>query len=62
MEAINGKPLEAAATPSVPSWEETAKKLTLLDLNNIRLDAKHTILTPDYLENLINQKPSVPGS
>ena len=30
----------------------SATKLTLLDLNSIKLDVKHTILTPDYLERL----------
>lgn len=29
-----------------------ARELSLLDLNNIRLDIKHTVLTPEYLENL----------
>ena len=29
-----------------------AQELSLLDLNNIRLDIKHTVLTPEYLENL----------
>lgn len=29
-----------------------AKPLTPLDLNNIKLDVQHTVLTPDYLENL----------
>lgn len=27
-----------------------AEKLTPLQLNGIKLDARHTILTPDYLE------------
>ena len=27
-------------------------KLSALELNNIKLDAKHTLLTPDYLERL----------
>lgn len=31
-----------------------ATKLTLLQLNGIKLDSKHTVLTPDYLENLEN--------
>lgn len=31
---------------------KSATKLTPLDLNNIRLDVRHTILTPDYLEKL----------
>lgn len=33
-----------------------AVRLTALDLNNIRLDVRHTILTPDYLENLSKAK------
>lgn len=32
------------------------KELSAMDLNNIKLDAKHTVLTPEYLENLINEK------
>lgn len=31
-------------------------KLTPLELNNIRLDVRHTILTPDYLEQLTARK------
>lgn len=31
----------------------SATRMTLLDLNNIRLDVKHTILTPAYLESLV---------
>ena len=34
----------------------SAKELSALDLNNIKLDAKHTVLTPQYLENLIQNK------
>lgn len=34
--------------PDIPS----ATPLTPLELNGIRLDVKHTILTPDYLEKL----------
>lgn len=30
----------------------SATPLTLMELNNIKLDAKHTVLTPEYLENL----------
>lgn len=29
---------------------DNATKLSPLDLNNIRLDVKHTLLTPEYLE------------
>lgn len=31
-----------------------------MDLNNIKLDARHTILTPQYLENLIAEKNTKP--
>lgn len=31
----------------------SATEMSALDLNNIKLDAKHTVLTPEYLENLI---------
>ena len=34
----------------------SAKELSALDLNNIKLDAKHTVLTPQYLEDLIQSK------
>ena len=30
----------------------SAKELSAMDLNNIKLDSKHTVLTPEYLENL----------
>lgn len=30
----------------------SATPLTLMELNNIKLDAKHTVLTPENLENL----------
>lgn len=33
-----------------------AKKLSPLDLNAIKLDPKHTILTPEYLDNLVSHK------
>ena len=32
---------------------KSATKLTPLQLNGIKLDDKHTILTPRYLENLM---------
>ena len=35
---------------------KTAKELTALEMNNIKLDAMHTVLTPQYLENLIADK------
>lgn len=36
----------------------SAKELSAMDLNNIKLDVKHTVLTPQYLENLIAKKDS----
>ena len=35
-----------------------AKELSPLELNNIKLDSKHTVLTPQYLEDLIKNKNS----
>ena len=32
-------------------------KLSPLELNNIRLSVKHTILTPQYLDNLVQSDP-----
>ena len=37
---------------------DSAKELSAMDLNNIKLDIKHTVLTPQYLENLIQNKDS----
>ena len=34
----------------------SGKELSALDLNNIKLDIKHTVLTPQYLEDLIRNK------
>lgn len=34
----------------------SAKEMSAMDLNNIKLDAKHTVLTPQYLEDLIRNK------
>ena len=36
----------------------SAKEMSALDLNNITLDVKHTLLTPQYLEELIKGKNS----
>lgn len=36
----------------------SAKEMSAMDLNNIKLDLKHTILTPQYLEDLIQNKNS----
>lgn len=33
-----------------------AVKLNPLDLNNIKLDVKHTILTPEYLDSINNSE------
>ena len=40
----------------------SAKELSALELNNIKLDAKHTILTPKYLEDLITNKEKTDAS
>ena len=34
----------------------SGKEMSAMDLNNIKLDIKHTVLTPQYLENLIQNK------
>ena len=34
----------------------SSKELSAMDLNNIKLDMKHTVLTPQYLEDLIQNK------
>ena len=36
----------------------SAKELSAMDLNNIKLDIKHTVLTPQYLEDLIKNQSS----
>lgn len=36
----------------------SAKELSAMDLNNIKLDIRHTVLTPQYLENLIQNNNS----
>ena len=36
---------------SVP--EQGFRKLSALELNNIKLNDKHTLLTPDYLEKMV---------
>lgn len=48
----------AISQSSVPDSAEvldSAVKLTPLQLNGIKLDAKHTILTPDYLDKLAQE-------
>ena len=37
---------------------QSAKVLTPLELNGVKLDAKHTVLTPSYLEELIQNQQS----
>ena len=39
----------------------SAKELSAMDLNNIKLDIKHTVLTPQYLEDLIKNKDQDTG-
>ena len=40
----------------------SAKELSAMDLNNIKLDLKHTVLTPQYLEDLIQNKNTSPDN
>lgn len=40
----------------------SAKELSAMDLNNIKLDVKHTVLTPQYLEDLIRNNNSESNS
>lgn len=35
-----------------PDMAPDRVELTAMELNNIKLDAKHTLLTPNYLDNL----------
>ena len=39
-------------TSDLTGLSGSAAKLTPLQLNGIRLDVRHTVLTPDYLDNL----------
>ena len=41
--------------------DTSPKELTPLELNNIKLDVKHTVLTPQYLEDIIrnNEEESI---
>ena len=43
-------------TAEMLSGVKSATRLTPLQLNNIRLDIQHTVLTPDYLEQLDKSK------
>lgn len=40
----------------------SAKEMTAMELNNIKLDIKHTVLTPQYLEDLIRNKTTESSS
>lgn len=51
-----------SAGPDLTATVKSATQLSLLQLNDIRLDIKHTILTPQYLESLEDQKASEVGS
>lgn len=41
---------------------KSATKMTPLQLNGIKLDVKHTVLTPDYLDNLAREKANTASS
>ena len=41
----------ASATDMAGNDGAFGKKLTALELNAIKLDVQHTVLTPEYLEN-----------
>lgn len=53
METAETSTTQAQTTPSESTVPSTAQKLTPLQLNNIALDVKHTVLTPEYLERLM---------
>lgn len=58
---IQGKEIQDSplAVSEIPvKVKDGATKLSALDLNNIRLDVKHTLLTPDYLEKLSENQSS----
>ena len=44
------------ATGIIPPAIKSAIPLTALELNSYKLDVKHTILTPEYLEQLTKSK------
>lgn len=39
----------------------SAKELSAMDLNNIKLDSRHTVLTPQYLEDIIRNNSAQPS-
>lgn len=41
--------------PDLTSTIKSATPLSALQLNNFKLDIKHTVLTPEYLENIDKQ-------
>lgn len=45
-------------SPILPNDVTSATPLSPLDLNGYKLDIKHTILTPEYIENLEKNKVS----
>ena len=56
MEQMVNNQNPGASTDEMLSGVKSATKLTPLQLNNIRLDIQHTVLTPDYLEQLDKSK------
>ncbi len=44
----------------IPAGLTSARPLTAMELNNIRLDSRHTLLTPEHLERLAQGKPLQP--
>lgn len=47
--------ISQSSVPDAAEVLDSAVKLTPLQLNGIKLDAKHTILTPDYLDKLAQE-------
>lgn len=44
----------------IPAGLTSARPLTAMELNNISLDSRHTLLTPEHLELLAQGKPLQP--
>lgn len=44
----------------IPARLTSARPLTAMELNNISLDSRHTLLTPEHLERLAQGKPLQP--
>lgn len=57
-EKITNQGEQNIQAPPVPS----AQEISALDLNNVRLDITHTILTPEYLEEKKNKDEGPQGS